>query len=185
MALALPQNGESNARPRSLPLTPEEEERLCEVIQAGTDELLRRVAAAYAAEDTWRDRLRAVAYTMLRFLQEDPERARTMTVEVLSVGGSAQLIRDQGMAALIELIDQGRQELPDPDSMTRATAEAIGGGIYNRMHVVIEAGEAASLDRMVPELMYTAVFPYLGTEVAMEELSIPPPKEFQTPPPDL
>jgi AcrR family transcriptional regulator len=175
--MALPQDGPPTSRPRPLPLTPEEEERLCEIIQAGTDELLTRVTAAYAAEDTWRDRLRAVAYVMLRFLQEDPERARIMTVDVLSVGGRAQLIRDQGMEALIELVDQGRQELPDPDSMTRATAEAIGGGVYNRMHVAIEAGETASLDRMVPELMYTTVLPYLGTEVAMEELSIPPPKE--------
>jgi hypothetical protein len=160
-------------------LTSDQEAELCEVIQAGSDELLARVAVAYQEEDRWRDRLRAVAYTMLRFLQEDPIRARAMTVEVLSAGDRAQLIRDAGMQALIELIDHGRQELDDPDSMSRATAEAIGGAIYNRMHVAVEDGklehEQDYLEHMVPELMYIAVLPYLGTEAAMEELHIPPP----------
>jgi AcrR family transcriptional regulator len=156
-------------------LTAEQEERLCEAVQAGTDELLARVAVVYANEDCWRDRLRAVAHEMLRFLREDPERARMMTVDVLSAGERAQLIRDQGMQGLIELIDQGRQELPDPNSMTRATAEGIGGAIYNRIHVEIAAGRFDKLEQMVPELMYNAVLPYLGTQAAREELAMPAP----------
>jgi hypothetical protein len=151
------------------------EEQLCAALHAGTEELLSRVALAYAHEDEWRDRLRAVAYEMLRFLREDRERARMMTVDVLSAGERAQLIRDQGMQGLIELIDQGRQELPNPDLMSRATAEGIGGAIYHRIHVAVAAGRFDALKAMVPELMYNAVLPYLGTEVAMEELSIPPP----------
>lgn len=142
-------------------------------MQAGTDELLARVAQAYAAEETWSDQLRAVAYEMLRFLSEDPERTRAMTVDVLSAGERAQLIRDQGMQALVELIDQGRQELDDPDSMSRTTAEGIAGAIYNRIHVAVAAGRFDALEPMVPELMYNAVLPYLGTEAAMRELSMP------------
>lgn len=151
------------------------EDRLCEILRAGTDELLSRVALAYAAQEQWRDRLRAVAYELLRFLEEDRERARAMTVDVLSAGERAQLIRDQGMLGLIELIDQGRQQLPDPDSMTRATAEGIGGAIYHRMHIAVAAEEWDALEAMVPELMYNAVLPYLGTEAALREHSIPPP----------
>jgi AcrR family transcriptional regulator len=156
--------------------SPNQEERLCAALRAGTDELLERVVQAYAGEESWRDRLRAVAYEMLRFLREDHERARVMTVDVLSAGERAQLIRDQGMQGLIELIDQGRQELPDPDSMTRATAEGIGGAIYRRMRLAIAAGDFDALDRMVPELMYGAVLPYLGAEAAEEELTKPPPE---------
>jgi hypothetical protein len=112
---------------------------------------------------------------MLRFLREDPERARMMTVDVLSAGERVQLVRDQGMQGLIELIDQGRQELADPDSMSRATAEGIGGAIYHRMHLAIAADRCASLEAMVPELMYNVVLPYLGTDAALRELAIPPP----------
>jgi hypothetical protein len=154
---------------------PPSEEQLCAALHAGTEELLTRVALAHAEEAEWRDRLRAVAHEMLRFLCEDPKRARMMTVDVLSAGERAQLIRDRGMQGLIELIDQGRQELADPDSMSRAIAEGIGGAIYHRIHVAVAAGRYDALEPMVPELMYNAVLPYLGTEAAMEELSIPPP----------
>lgn len=154
--------------------SPEAEERLCRALQAGTEELLSRAALAYASEQEWRDRLRAVAHALLRFLEEDHVRARQMTVEVLSAGEHAQLLRDQGMQALIELIDQGRQELADPDSMTRATAEGIGGAIYHRIHLVVAADRFDALESMVPELMYNAVLPYLGTEAALRELSIRP-----------
>jgi AcrR family transcriptional regulator len=150
------------------------EDCLCEVLRTGTEELMLRVLAAYGSKSVWRDRLRAVAYALLEFLEDDPKRARVMTVEVLSAGDRAQLIRDQGMQGLIELIDQGRQELPDPESLTRATAEAVGGSIYNRIHVAIEQGQldAGDAGELVPPLMYNAVLPYLGAEAAMEELRV-------------
>ena len=157
------------------PLPPDQEDRLCEEIQEGTNELLTRVALAFTAEDAWVDQLRAVAYEMLRFLQEDPRRAHTMTVEVLSAGPRARAIRDGGMQALIELIDQGRGEMDAPGSMTRATAEGLGGAIYKRIHTEVAAGRCAELSALVPGLMYNAVLPYLGTEAAMRELAIPPP----------
>jgi hypothetical protein len=157
-------------------LSPEAEERLCRVIQEGSNELLTRVALAYGGEDAWVDRLRAVAYEMVCFLGEDFARAHAMAVEVLSAGPRAQAIRDAGMQALIELIDQGRQELPDPDSMTRATAEGVGGAIYDHIHRELATGsfEGAAL---VPILMYNAVLPYLGTEAALAELHRPPPPD--------
>lgn len=157
--------------------TDEAEERLCLVLQAGTDELLTRVGRVYAAERSWADRIRAAAYELLRFLREDPERARAMTVGVLSAGKRAQAIRDNGMQALIELIDQGRAELPDPGSMSRATAEGIAGAIYNRIHVTVESGDFSDSEGMVRELMYNVVLPYLGTEAALAELHHPPPPD--------
>jgi AcrR family transcriptional regulator len=151
-----------------------EEAELCEAIQEGTNELLTRVALTFNAEDAWVDRLRAVAYEMARFLQEDPERTYAMAVEVLSAGPRAQSIRDAGIQTLVELIDQGRQELADPDSMTRATAEGIAGAVYNRIHLEVAAGNFDGT-AFVPKLMYNAVLPYLGTEAALAELHRPPP----------
>ncbi len=151
------------------------EERLCAALQEGTDELLGRVALAYGAHDAWAEQLRAAAYEIAAFLREDPVRARTMTVEVLSAGRRAQEIRDDGMRALVELIDRGREQLADPGSISRATAEGIAGSIYNRIHVEIAAGRCERLEAMVPELMFSAVLPYLGTEAAMAELSVAPP----------
>jgi len=151
------------------------EDCLCEYIERGTMILLTRSMPAFTREESWRDALRAVAHTLLHFLQEDPARARIMLVEVLSAGERAQLIRDQGMEALFEFIDLGRAELDDPDSLTRATAEAVGGAIFNRIRSEVERGETASLPDLLPKMMYSAVMPYLGPKAAAEELELPPP----------
>ena len=79
------------------------------------------------------------------------------------------------MEALFEFIDLGRTELEDPDSLTRATAEAVGGAIFSRIRSEVECGDTATLPGLLPKMMYTAVLPYLGPEVAAEELEIPPP----------
>jgi AcrR family transcriptional regulator len=151
------------------------EDCFCQTLQEQTDELLVRVAAKFVPELPWRERLRAVAYEMLRFLREEPRRARMMTVEVLFAGPRAQLIRDRGMQALIELIDQGRAEPAAPDSLTRFTAETLGSAVYQRMKEAIEPGEYERLDELLPDLMYATVLPYLGPEAALEELHRRPP----------
>jgi hypothetical protein len=160
---------------RERPTIPSSQQQLCAALQVGAKELLSRVTLAFAEEEEWCDRLRSAAHEMLLFFCEDHERARMMTVGVFPVGARAQLIRDQGVQGLIELIDQGRQELDDPSSMTRATAQRIGDEIYRRLHMAIAADRFDELAPMVPELMHYAVLPYVGSEIAMQELSIPPP----------
>lgn len=139
------------------------------------EEFMLRMAAAFSAESAWREQLRAVAYALLDWLQEDPNRARFTFVEALNAGEQTQLTRDQFFEWLFVLIDAGRQELEDPDSLTPLTASAIGGTIFNRIRVEIEAGNVEQLDQLAPQLMYAAVLPYLGAEAAREELELPRP----------
>jgi AcrR family transcriptional regulator len=134
-----------------------------------------RVFEAFAAEDGWRNQMRSAAHEMLAFFAEDFRRARFMNVEVLFAGQSALLIRDEAMQGLFLLIDQGRLEMEDPDSLTPFTAEAIGCAIYQRIQSAIEHGDIDAFEPGVPEMLYTAFLPYLGQEVAQEELQIPPP----------
>lgn len=152
------------------------EDCFCELVEEGRDDLLKEVVDRAFAEQGWRNQIRAAAYAMLRFLQADERRARLIIVEVHSAGTRAQLIRDQGIQLLFDLIDVGRNELPDPNSLTRATAESVGGAIYKRMETAIEAGDLSVGDRLVPELMYTVILPYRGTEAALAELTIPAPE---------
>lgn len=143
-------------------------------VEAGTDALLLRVSTVFAAQRGWANQLRAVAYEMLRFLREDEARARLMVIEVLDYGAEARAIRERGMEALTELIDLGRQELADPDSLPRSVAVIAAGTIYNRIHVGVERGVATLDEELVRELMFTAVLPYLGLGAALAELSASP-----------
>lgn len=142
-------------------------------VEVGTDELLLRVSRAFGGQQRWVDQLRAVAYEMLRFLREDEARARLMVIDVLSSTPKAIAVRENGMEALTELIDLGRRELADPDSVPRTVAVVAAGTIYNRIHVGVEAGVRTLNAGLVRELMFTAVLPYLGIEAALTELEAP------------
>lgn len=136
----------------------------------------RRMARAQEGEASWRDRLRATAYDLLRFLREDQRLTSFVMVEARAAGERAQLVFAKGIAPLFELVDEGRQDPDAPDSLTRATAEQIAGGIFNEIYSRV-ARHDPLLDgpEVVRQMMYMAVLPYLGHDVAAKELVIPPP----------
>jgi hypothetical protein len=135
-------------------------------VRAGTEQLLARLAAVFAAQAAWVDGLRAVAYELRDFLREDPGRARAMVVEAPHGNEETRRIREQGIEALSALIDLGHA----PGSGPRPDARIAAGVIYNRIHAGVESGLEALDDGMVRELMYSAVLPYLGIEAALAEL---------------
>jgi len=137
----------------------------------------RRMAAAQRGQVAWRDRLRATAYDLFRFLAEDERRASFVVVESRAAGERAQLLFAEGIEPLFDLLDEGRAESPDPTALSRATAEQIGGGIFNAIYAAKARRLALSVD-LVPQMMYAAVLPYLGAAAAAEELEIPPPSDL-------
>lgn len=143
------------------------------VVRAGTEQLLTRVGAVFAAQEGWADRLRAVAYELRDFLVEDPARARAMMLEAPHGNAETRRIREGGIEALTALIDLGRNEVADPASVPHSAAQIAAGVIYSRIHIEVERGVGALDDEMVRELMYTAVMPYLGVRAAVAELDVP------------
>lgn len=150
-----------------------DEVELERVVRAGTEQLLARVGAAFVVEGEWEDRLRAVAFELRDFLCEDEERALAMVVEAPHGNEETRRIRGQGVEGLTALIDLGRQELPDPESVPPSVAAITAGAVYNRIHVGVEVGLETLDDEMVRELMFTAVLPYRGVEAALAELHTP------------
>ena len=134
--------------------------------------------AAYEGERTWRDGLRAAAYAAAYYLRDHPDVVRFGTVEMFKAGLTAQSYRESHLQEMVDLIDAGRQELEDPESVGRGVAEATFGSIYEFIIKEVQSGRGtAHGEEFVPDLMYLAVRPYLGHERAREELSIPPPEE--------
>jgi hypothetical protein len=97
-------------------------------------------------------------------------------VEVRRGGERAQLLIGKGIEELIDLLDEGRDQPGAPESLTRATAESVAGGLFNQLYIAVARGESAGAEaEIVHEAMYSAVLPYLGAAIAAEELRIPPP----------
>jgi AcrR family transcriptional regulator len=136
----------------------------------------RSLYAAYDSPGTWRDRLRAAAYASARFMKANPVETRFALVEFGRATEFAKARLEWAIELYTDLIDAGREESAEPDSMSRASARsAIGSTMSLLSRQWQEEGDVSEAERFVPEMMYLAVRPYLGQEAALEELRIPPP----------
>jgi AcrR family transcriptional regulator len=141
-------------------------------------EFFARAQVAVADQRGWRDRMRATAYALLRFLRADERMAHLAAVEVQEAGPAGQGPFLDTFNRLVDLIDEGSAEVSGPSSPSRATALGVGGVVFARIQEAVAGGELGLGEEEIPELMYAAVFPYLGAEAAAEELRIPPPPDL-------
>ncbi len=137
--------------------------------QEMNEECMASLMQAYNSEQYWPDRLRAVADEVVGSLCNDPNRA-CFAVEVLAAGDAARARRDMTMRVIASLIDAGRKEMDDPESVPHTTAEALAGSAYGQVYAKVVRGDTEQLPKLIPQLMSAAVMPYLGVEAALEEL---------------
>lgn len=135
-------------------------------------ELCERVTEATTATAAWHDRIWAAGWAAMRFFEEDPLRARFLIVETNGADSGAQARRDRLLHGLADLIDGGREELEKPGLVSRCTAEIVAGAIYGTVVGKIEEGSIERRQEFLPELVYMAVMPYLGSRAAEDELSV-------------
>lgn len=134
-----------------------------------SDRYMPNALAAYERASGWREQIRAVGRAIVEYLVERPDHGWILFVEGPAPdkpGGAT----DPNVEVFIELLDRGRLEMEDPDSLTRATAEGIAGAVNERLADSLKRGAAEEIPRLMPELMYLVVLPYLGPEDAAEEL---------------
>jgi len=147
------------------------EDGYCETLEALRDRMLADMRYAFAVESGWRDRMRGASWAMADFLEADRRRPKFMGVESLNAGERSRAIVEGLVEAIVELVDQGRYELDDPDRLTRATAEATVGGVFNTLRVAMSHGRHRAAE-LTPQLMFTVVQPYFGSEAALTELEL-------------
>jgi len=148
---------------------------LLQTARAELDRYHRRAEAARAGVDGWRPRLRVTAYALYRYLEED-DRRRLLLAELRTAGERSELLVGAEIEELADLIDEGRYGPEAPASLTRVTAEALGGAIFHELFLAAaREGSPPPESELVPMLMYAAVLPYAGAAAAAEELRIPPP----------
>ena len=94
-------------------------------------------------------------------------------VEALAAGPEAVKRRNDAMAAFATLIDENARELGTALEPPALTGETIVGGIYEVVYARIVAGEIRSLPTLLPDLLYTALLPYVGLDAAAAEYRAP------------
>lgn len=139
-----------------------------QAIDAGAAWIELAMRQAAAGEATWRGRLRGALGGLLTYLDEQPEIGRALIVEVHAAGPAAVEKRTEAMERAAAMMDLAREE--SEDAAPAISAEAVVAGILAVLHTRLAARQEEGFAQLLPELMYLAVLPYFGAEVAAAEM---------------
>jgi AcrR family transcriptional regulator len=138
------------------------------------DDAVQRISAEIAATDltglVWRDRVRGGLYVVLSFLDREPVLARVCVVSALQGGPRVLARREELLAQLAEILDEGRGGSTRSRECTTLTAEGLVGAAFAIVHKRLLPGEhERSLRGLLGELMSLIVLPYQGPAAARRE----------------
>jgi AcrR family transcriptional regulator len=144
------------------------------------EDTANRIAADLAGFDpeglSWRERVRTGLWEILSVFDSEPAIARVCVVQ--SARGSQRVLeyREEILAGLAGVIDEGRHESARAERIPPLTAEGLVGAVvaivYKRL---LKGTNDQPLTALLGELMSMIVLPYLGPAMARKEHDRPEP----------
>jgi AcrR family transcriptional regulator len=133
------------------------------------------LAQAGLAGLSWRERVRGGLWTILAFLDREPALARVCVVEALRADQALLGRREELLARLAAVVDEGRVEGSRGAHCSPLTAEGLVGAAFAIVHARLLRREGGPLSELTGELMGLIVLPYLGPAAARREQDRPAP----------
>ena len=125
------------------------------------DDLAERVRAVYVGGGDWPGRVRQGLAVALEWFAADPDASRFILVEMSTVGPAFRPIFQTEYARFIALFDEGLDDnAPDPE-LANATSLAVGATMA-RFYEEVVLGRAEELPRLLPDLTYGLLVPFVG-----------------------
>jgi AcrR family transcriptional regulator len=132
------------------------------------DDLEEHVRTAYSQPGPWPARMREALAATLRWFATDPEAARFTLVEMSTVGPAFRGTFQAEYARFTKLLDEGLADDGLSPALTQASQLAVGA-ILARIYEEAVLGRTAELPRLLPDLTYNLLVPFVGEEVAQTE----------------
>jgi AcrR family transcriptional regulator len=160
----------------------DKEDCFLQALDAMVARLHASVLEQYDRTAPWPDRVRRGLRALLAALASDPEAARVGMVECLSAGPAANERYRQTLAAFVPLLEEGRRHAAYPEHLPPQTSEAVVGGIASILHRRVLEERTPELSKLLGDLVYFALVPYMGHHRAMTAAGIQsPPRAAGTP----
>jgi AcrR family transcriptional regulator len=129
------------------------------------DDLSATVAEAYNESGAWADRVRDALAAMLEWFAADPAAAKVIFIEFAAIGTASRELFRSDFSRFTKLMDEGLEQAEPVPGLPRATELAIGGALA-RIHEEVVRDRMPELPRLLPELTYELLVPFLGEEQA-------------------
>lgn len=143
-----------------------------EAYDAVADVLVAHVTAAFesAAGEPWPERIAAGLRALAELLAAESDIARMTMVEVTAVGEEARVRYRANLNRFVPFLEEGRAFSPRGEELPADTARFAIGGAMSLIFDEVRAGRGPELPRLVPELTFAILMPYLGAEAAEDEM---------------
>jgi AcrR family transcriptional regulator len=143
-----------------------------EAYDAVVDVVLAHVSGAYesAAGESWPDRVVAGLRALVDLLAAEADIARMAMVEVTAVGEDARLRYRAALGRFAPFLEEGRGFAARVEELPADTARFAIGGVTSMIFDEVRAGRASELPRLVPDLAFAVLMPYLGPDAAEVEM---------------
>jgi AcrR family transcriptional regulator len=152
------------------------EECLLAALQSIIESIESELAAAGLEGLGWSERLRGGLCALLGFFDREPLLAQVCVVQALQGGPAVLARREQLLARLIAVVEEGRSASPKRSRCTSLTAEGLVGAGFAIVHARLQRREHRPLIELLGELMGMIVLPYQGSAAARREQERPIPE---------
>jgi AcrR family transcriptional regulator len=131
------------------------------------------VERVHDAAPDWPHAVRAGITALLEFLASEPAFAHMALVDALIATPRTAERSNKGIVRYAELLAPGFDEAPEASKPPAVTIEAIAGGIFELCLTYTVQGHVAELTELAPWVVYFALAPFVGPEVAGRVASEP------------
>jgi len=143
-----------------------------EAYEAVFDVLVAHVTAAFeaAADEPWPEQIAAGLGALVELLSIEADIARMAMVEVTAAGDDARERYRAALARFTPFLEEGRTYSGQGDALPADTARFAVGGATSMIFDEVRAGRGPELKRILPDLVFAVLMPYLGPEAAEDEM---------------
>jgi AcrR family transcriptional regulator len=143
-----------------------------EAYDAIIDVLVAHVTSAFEAarDEPWPEQIAAGLGALVELLSAEADIARMAMVEVTVAGDDARERYRAALARFTPFLEEGRTYSGQGDELPPDTASFAIGGAASMLFDEIRAGRGPELKRVLPDLVFAILMPYLGSEAAEEEM---------------
>jgi AcrR family transcriptional regulator len=143
-----------------------------EAYDAVIDVLVAHVSTAFESTvgQPWPDRIAAALRALVDLLASEHDIARMAMVEVTAVGEDARIRYRAALGRFTYFLEEGRTVSPQADELPADTARFAIGGATSMIFDEVRAGRGPELRRLLPDLLFAVLMPYIGPEAAEDEM---------------
>lgn len=151
------------------------EDCLLAALESVVERIERELSELHLDELSWRERVRGGLWTILSFFDRELVLARVCVVQALRGGPRVLERREQVLAGLTRIVDEGRGESKRAQACPPLMADGLVGAVFGIIYGRLLRGAHEPLTDLFGELMGMIVLPYLGPAAARREQTLAAP----------